>query len=131
MISRPRLNPSVLRWMLAFLALDALVFAYLLGSCAFYRNDCVDVFTFIPSVYYVPVSMAIMAYWTRDVFPLSASELAALLASGLAFHALVGAGIGWLLRNRRVPFFVALAVAALVIATILAATWFVAAGVVL
>lgn len=98
-------HPSVARWALSFLAVDAAFWLFLVGGCLVNRVDCVETFTFGPYLFYLPVAVLLDAVTTalgqQILWPFPA-VVALLGVLGVASHALVGGLIGWLLRMRRV-----------------------------
>lgn len=109
-----KLHPSVRQWALSFLVMDAVFLAFALGSCVLNPVECLETFTFGPYLFYLPVSLLLDAAspaltWLSTVpFP---AMVALLMALGASSHALVGGGIGWLLRDRKVSWIVSVIVA--------------------
>lgn len=100
-----RIHPSVRQWVLSFLAVDGLFFLLSVGSCLWRPVDCLEVFTFGPFFFYLPTALLLDALYLA-IQPLAAlpfwGTITLFLIFGILSHALLGAIIGWLLRNRKV-----------------------------
>lgn len=103
-----KLHPSVRQWVLSFLVADVAFWLWLAVGCSLY-GDCLDAFTFGPYLFYFPVVLLLDGFTSvlRGMVDVPFFVMLALITLlGVTFHALVGAGFGWLLRERKIRWLV-------------------------
>lgn len=107
------IHPSVKRWTLSFIAVDAAILLFMLGNCAFRPVDCLETFTFIPAFMNMMLIFALSFLGELNVpFPV---ETTIFFMLSTLIHGLIGAGIGHVLKNKRVHLAISIFAAIVVI----------------
>lgn len=90
---------AIRQWVLSFLAVDAVFWLLVAGTCIFNSVECADFWAFGSYSYYLPFSKIAFPWYTA-VWSQHGVIIVEFLTL-ISCHALLGAAMGWLVRNRK------------------------------
>lgn len=112
-----RIHPSVRQWAVSFVSVDLIFWALLGFGCVTDPVSCFEALSFAPLFYFpafgaLPESSFLLSF-LGTLGPVGVTLV--VTALGVLAHALVGAGVGWVLRKREVPWLLSVVVSSAVV----------------